>query len=226
MRFTPHMKPISSFHLGSRPIVCLLGLLLLFSTSCGQADNSSLKVAQSAIDPKYQDQVFWIKAEGTPSQLNEWTYYFYDPTASSKTRLVKVVNGRIDRAQVVEFRSPASESLVFDPHLNKVSAEQALQKTSVYAAGKQIKYDSVKMQLRRPSSGAPPVWTVSLYQGTRFAGTVRLNDMDGTVASYQTAPASSASNTASGFANDVESTFRGVGADLEEFFTGERTVDK
>lgn len=210
------------------PLSQLLTALFLFlCISCTQADNSNYKTAQSAIDPKYQDQVFWIKAAGTPDQLNDWTYYFYDPNAPSRARLVRVLNGRIDRVQAADFKSPASDTLVFNPSLNKVSADQALRKARVYATDKQITYNNVKMQLRRPSSGAAPVWNIELYQDSRFAGTVRLNDSDGTVVNYQpTRPVSSASGTANSFAHDVESTFRGVGADLEEFFTGERTVDK
>lgn len=218
------MKTISPSTPFSRLGQYLTAMLLFFSSSCTQAQNDSYKLAQSAIDPKYQNQVFWIKATGSPAQLNEWTYYFYDPTIHSKARLVKIVNGRVDRVQPAEFKSTANESLVFDPTLNKVSAEQALLKTKAYSNEKQIQYDTVKMQLRRPSSGAAPVWRIELYQGSRYAGTVRLNESDGSVVNYQ--PTQPKTSGVDGFARDVESTFRGVGADLEEFFTGERTVDK
>lgn len=221
------MKSTRSLNLSSCWGQCLTVVLLFLCTSCSQAQNNSYKLAQSTIDPKYQDQVFWIKASGAPDQITEWSYYFYDPSTSSKARLVKIVAGRIDRVQPVEFNNTPNESLVFDPKLNKVSAELALQKARAYANDKQIKYDAVKMQLRRPSSGAAPVWHVGLYQGSRFAGTALLNDSDGSVVSYQPTPSdSSGSSSVGGFAHDVESTFRGIGGDLQEFFTGERTVDK
>jgi hypothetical protein len=34
------------------------------------------------------------------------------------------------------------------------------------------------------------------------------------------------SDNSGGFGNDVKRTFLGIGGDLQEFFTGQRTVDK
>ena len=45
-------------------------------------------------------------------------------------------------------------------------------------------------------------------------------------ASRSAAQKKSSSSDSGGFGDDVKSTFLGIGGDLQEFFTGERTVDK
>lgn len=197
---------------------------LLFLTSCGSGQTTSYKLAQSAVPTKYQDQVFWVKASGTPDKLNRWSYYFYDPSTVHKARIVTVVDGQIQSNQPADFKTSASETLVFDPALNKVSADQALNRAKAYASDKQLKFSTVKMELRRPSSGQPPAWRISLYMDERFSGTLYLNDTDGAVVNYRSNQPKETGGE--GFANDVKNTFLGIGGDLEEFFTGERTVDQ
>jgi hypothetical protein len=200
--------------------------VLLPLTSCLRSDDSSLALARTAVAEPYRDQVFWIKASGTPEKLTTWTYYFYDPTAPGKARLVRIVDGRVDRVQPAEFKITPQETLVFDPKAARVSEAAALAAIRAHAAKAQITCDQVRLQLRRPSAGTPPAWRAELYQGDRFAGTVYLSETDATVVRYDPSKPASAQTGAEKFAKDVETTFKGIGGDLEEFFTGERTVDK
>jgi hypothetical protein len=181
-------------------------------------------VAQSAIDAKYRDQVFWIKGTGTPDGFTATTYYFYDPAAAGKAKMVRVVDGKIDKAGPAEFKIAPKESLVFDPK-SAPDGGAALAAARKHAENAKITYDNVKAELRRSASGEPPAWRVSLYQGGRFAGTVYLKP-DNTVLKYEASPPASTAAGADKFFKDVEGTFKGIGGDLEEFFTGERTVDR
>ena len=57
----------------------------------------------------------------------------------------------------------------------------------------------------------------------RFKGRMELTDID---APHTYTIVFEGQGGAAGFGNDVKNTFLGVGGDLQQFFTGERTVDK
>ncbi len=198
--------------------------MALILVSCLKAQDPSFKIAQTLIDPAFQNKVFWVKASGSPEKMVEWTYYFYDPSTSNNARLVKVVDGKVDRFQPGDFKSKVTESLTFDPTANKVSAEQALLQVRTFAQQKQLNYDSVKMQLRRFSTNVSPTWQAELYQNSGFVARMHLNDVDGTVVTYRTTR--EGAEQVNGFFKDVEKTFLNIGGELEEFFTGERSVDQ
>jgi hypothetical protein len=77
-------------------------------------------------------------------------------------------------------------------------------------------------------------WRVQLMDGPTNRGFVFVNTADGTFAMYAppgSVPAGSGTGggvigDANRAANDVKDTFLGIGGDLQEFFTGERTVDQ
>jgi hypothetical protein len=101
-----------------------------------------------------------------------------------------------------------------------------------YAAKHVIAYDSVRVLLRQTSVNKPFRWRVELLDSGKSKGYVYVNALDDTVA-YYAGPSSekrsssgSSDDSVEGFANDVKNTFLGIGGDLEEFFTGQRTVDK
>jgi hypothetical protein len=73
---------------------------------------------------------------------------------------------------------------------------------------------------------------VGLVHDGKKLGYVMVNALDDTVADYtppttdKNGSASSSDDDSKGFFNKVQKTFLGIGGDLQEFFTGERTVDK
>ena len=103
-------------------------------------------------------------------------------------------------------------------------------------------YDSVRALLKQTSVNRPFRWRIELMSENRSRGYVYINALDSSVASYS--PAGSAETTTTStttttsrqhhdadddtgdFGNHVKRTFLGIGGDLQEFFTGERTVDK
>ena len=211
--------PFPALLVGSGLIILLIGGLILSNVF---GTTSAFDTAGSVIDSKYKSQVLWVKGSGTATAITQWTYYFYDPTSSSSVRTVRVVNGKIDSVQPGEFKSKPTESLVFNPAKTAVSTETALSRTRAYAEQNHITYDAVKVQLRRNTVGEAPAWRVMMFHGDEYKGTLYLKETDGSVVSYQ--PRKSGSGN--GFFNDVKDTFLGIGGDLENFFTGERTVDQ
>lgn len=204
------------------PSLAVMGLLL--SPAATLHADTPYATAQSVIDAKHRSEVFWIKGIGTPEKITTWTYYFYDPSVAGKTRMVTVVDGKIDRVQPGEFKTAPTEALFFDPK-STATGDAALAAVKTHAEKAKITCDKVKLQLRRNATGEPPAWRAELYQGDRFAGTVYLKE-NGSVARYDPDKPAAQPASADKFFKDVETTFKGIGGDLEQFFTGERTVDQ
>ena len=207
----------------SSQLFLILTLFLLFIGN-NFAGEDSFKLAQSVMDPAYQNKLVWIKVSGPVEKVNDRIYYFFDPSTPNNIKVVGILNGRINKVQPGEFKGKASESYIFNPELNKVNESIALQKVADYAKKNQIDYDRVAMELRRFSTNISPTWKAVIYRGSKKVALLGLNDIDGEVVSTENPKESSSG--AKGFFQDVEKTFKGIGGDLEEFFTNERTVDQ
>jgi hypothetical protein len=126
-----------------------------------------------------------------------------------------------------------TDSLTFKPSF--ITDEgPALAAAQDYAAQHAIAYDHVRTLLRLTTSNEGLLWRVQLMNGPKSKGFVFVNAADGSFALY--APPGTTNGTASGTggvvgdvkqgANDVKDTFLHIGGDLQEFFTGDRTVDQ
>jgi len=220
-----------------RIVLAALGLcalafvgILLFAPRAAWGQSSSVtKQAQSLIDPKYQGEVLFVRGKGTPTTITHWTYFFYDPTAPNSFREVKITDGKVESFQPANFSRTAVSTLVFDPAATPVSVDAALATARDYAAKNQISYNETRVLLRRPASGQAPAWRVQLLQDGRSRGVVFTDSPGAAYVKYDaasTAGSDGGPHTAAEFGDDVKNTFLGIGGDLEEFFTGKRTVDQ
>lgn len=216
------------FH--AAPLV--IGFLLAFATLAAleQAWAQSPSVtqqAQSLIDTRYRGEVLFVRGKGTPSSVTSWTYFFYDPTAPNNFREVRIVDGKVDLFQPADLHRSAVSDLVFDPALNPVPVESALKAAQDYAAKNQVTYNQTRALLRRPAAGQPPAWRIELLQDGRSRGVVTTDSPGGAFVKYDAAgTGGDGPHTAAEFGDDVKDTFLGIGGDLEQFFTGKRTVDR
>jgi hypothetical protein len=191
--------------------------------------NDAFQIARQAVSPDVQNQVVSLYGIGTPSTIQKWYIIFFDPTVASRGRVVLVENGQITKTYPANGGTVYSGALTFDP--SRITSETpALAAAQDYAARHAIAYDSVRALLRQTKADKPFRWRIELLDVGQSKGYVFINAIDDTVAYYK-APSGSggssdADQTVAGFANDVKNTFLGVGGDLQEFFTGERTVDK
>lgn len=210
----------------------VFGLLLACGamTALEQAWGQSPSVtqqAQSLIDARYRGEVLFVRGKGTPGAVTNWTYFFYDPTAPNNFREVRIVDGKVDLFQPADLHRSAVSDLVFDPALNPVPVEAALKTARDYAAKNQITYDQTRVLLRRPAAGQPPAWRVELLQDGHARGVVATDSPGASFVRYDAAGTSGdGPHTAAEFGDDVKNTFLGIGGDLEQFFTGKRTVDQ
>jgi hypothetical protein len=151
----------------------------------------------------------------------------------SHGRAVKVENGQITKAYEAKGGVTYSKILTF-PRTRVTGEGAALADAQNYAAQHAIAYDGVRALLRLTADKQTLRWRVELMDGTVNKGFVFTNASDGTFAMYAP-PGSAPSGSGTGggvvgdakqFGNDVKHTFLGIGGDLQEFFTGERTVDQ
>lgn len=224
------MKPLW-IAVGCGVVMMVFAAWSLFSTSYGDAYS---KAKEFAAD-QHRSQVLSVMGVGTPTEINTWYFHFYDPNSASKAKLVTVRDGKIDQVRPTEGRR-YDESMSFDPAKTSVSFEDALRTAAVYAEKNQLDYNQTRVYQSRASAGVGPSWRVEMLKDGISKGYVITNPSDGSFTSYQASTPSAVKRDREGsgsgqsgaeeFANDVERTFKEIGGDLEEFFTGERTVDR
>jgi hypothetical protein len=194
--------------------------------------NDAFLVARAAVKPEIQTKVVSVYGIGSASTIDKWYIIFYDPSVATHGRAVLVENNQITRTYAANGGATYSSSLTFDP--SRITSEgPALAAAQGYAAKHHIKYDTVHALLKETALKKPFRWRVELFNGGKSRGYVYVSALDDTVASYSSPSAggtakhkASSDDDDQGFGNDVKNTFLGIGGDLEEFFTGERTVDK
>jgi hypothetical protein len=192
--------------------------------------NQAFQIARTAMKPEMQTKVVSLYGLGTPSQIQKWYIIFYDPSVPSHGRAMLVENNKITKTYPANGGAVYSAELTFDP--SRITSEgPALSAAQGYAAKHNIAYNSVSVLLKQSSLNKPFRWKVGLEQDGKKEGFVMVNALDDTVAAYEPPTSGKSSSGSSdagskGFGNDVKNTFLGIGGDLQEFFTGERTVDK
>jgi hypothetical protein len=219
-------------------------LVALFMPLVGRADsvNQAFQIARGAVSPEIQTKVVSIYGTGSPDAIQKWYIIFYDASVPSHGRAVLVVDNQIAKTYAANGGATYRADLTFDP--SRLTSEgPALTAAQGYAARHDISYDSVRALLKQTSLDRPFRWRIELMNSGQSRGYVYVNALDSTVAAYArpeageqtTSTTSTYNNTthggnveddARGFGNDVKHTFLGIGGDLQEFFTGERTVDK
>jgi hypothetical protein len=219
----------------------LLGLatvcaLALFSSPARAQDTSTVsqafQIARAAVSPATQNKVVSVYGLGTPDAIHKWYIIFYDPSVPSHGRAVLVENGAIVKTYDAQGGTTYSMRLSFDPA--RITGEQpALNAAQDYATRHNIAYNGVRALLKETSVNKPFRWRIELMDSGTGRGYVMVNAVDDTVAAYVPPHHSgsgggtgSVSQDAQDFGHDVQNTFLGIGGDLEEFFTGERTVDR
>lgn len=201
-----------------------------FSSSASQA----VDLAQQSVDASVRDHLVSVYGTGTPTAINRWWVIFYDPSVTSHGRAVKIENGQVTKTYEAQGGVVYQQDLTFKrDHVTGENA--ALENARNYATQQNITYDSVRALLRRNSTEGQLRWRVELMNAGNNKGFVFTNSANGSFAMYSPAgstPTATKSSTgglvgdAKQLGNDVKHTFLGIGGDLQEFFTGERTVDQ
>jgi len=204
------------------------------ATTTVSTANDAFNIAKGGVDSSLRDRIVSLYGVGTPAAIQTWWVIFYDPSVPSHGRVVKVDNGQITRTYEAKGGVVYSDALTFAS--SQLTGEgPALAAAQNYAAQNTLAYDNVRALLRVTAQNQAFRWRVQLLDSSASKGFVFVNASDGTFASYSP-PGSIPSKGGTGTGgvasdvrragNDVKDTFLGIGGDLQEFFTGERTVDQ
>lgn len=204
------------------------------TTTAASSASDAVRIAKDGVDPSLRDHVVSVYGVGTPVAIQTWWVIFYDGSVSSHGRAVKVENGAITKTYEAKSGVVYDTQLTFAP--SQVTGEgPALAAAQNYAAQHAIVYDNVRVLLRNTTTNQAFRWRVELLNGASNKGFVFAGATDGSFAMYAP-PGSEPTHTSAATggvagdvqhaANQVKSTFLGIGGDLQEFFTGERTVDQ
>jgi hypothetical protein len=222
-------------------LAAALGAAMLLA-GAARADTSSVNqafaVARASVSPEMQTRVVSVYGIGTPDSIQKWYVIFYDPSVPSHGHAVLVENGQITKSYEAQGGTTYSSRLTFDP--SRITAEQpALNAAQNYASKHNLAYNNVRALLKQTSLEKPLRWRIELMNSGTSEGFVLVNTTDDSVAAYvphdETTHHHASSGGGSdggvagqleGFGNNVKDTFLGIGGDLQEFFTGERTVDR
>ena len=157
-------------------------------------------------------------------------HHFLRPAVPTHGRAVLVQGGQIIKSYDANGGKTYLATLTFDP--SRITSEgPALSAAQGYAAKHGITYDSVTALLHQTGVNKPFRWKIELLDTGKSKGFVYVNALDDTVAAYSSPAASKGAasdspKTRGGFRQRGQDDFLGIGGDLQEFFTGERTVDK
>jgi hypothetical protein len=227
------MKFLVTF-LGCAALLLLPSVSVLAAPASGMSAQQAIGVAASGVDPSLSSRVVSVYGVGSPAGIDTWWVIYYDPSVDSHGRAVKVANGQVVRAYPAQGGVVYADSRTFAPG-DVRGIGKALSTAEDYAARHSIGYNQVRALLRVTSPGDPIRWRIQLMSDDRNKGFVFVDAATGTFASYMHSSSHHVSSSTGGDSveahaeaagNDIKDTFLGVGGDLQQFFTGERTVDR
>ena len=216
--------------------VLTVGLLLVPAAQAapppGMSAQQALNVAKDGVDPSLRARIVSVYGTGTPVGIGTWWVIFYDPSVDSHGRAVRVENGQIVRTYEAKGGVVYGGELTFPPS-GVHGIGRALTAAQDYAAQHALAYDQVRALLRMSNDGGPLRWRIQLLDDGASRGFVFVDAASGTFAMYAPPGSHHASGggdsveaSANAAGRDIKNTFLGIGGDLQQFFTGERTVDQ
>jgi hypothetical protein len=213
-------------------------LLLIFNLSLSQAADKPLtafevlKHAEKQLGEKYSKKLVSMESQNAKLRPRYWWIRFYDDTVWLKVRAVQMIGPEMIRNIIPgnPFDGGNAEHLI-DPDQLKYDSERCIAFIEKAAAQNQIPLHALNAKLEKPHPGeSNPIWTfdwldetdVSLGKISISATTGKVTEIIGLKIKDPRFQGVSKKTLSQG----VGDTFMGIGADLEEFFTGKRSVDK
>lgn len=172
-----------------------------------------------------------------------WKIQLRDPNYKSSRRLLELMQGKIVSDEAGTLEALRNTSLVeLEAQELRESAGSLRKRAHAMAQAAGIEPKTYRFVLFHPEEKKAARWYLYAFDGQgKTLGRAALNARTGEVLAstwgieaVRTAEGgddNSRSNSDTGaefvkFGRDVERTFKGIGADLEKFFTGKRTIDK
>jgi len=168
--------------------------------------------------------------EGPAGQ--SWDFQVLDTNYKTDRRIVQWSGGKISADRSGRLKAFDRGNLIPLGSTNLTLSVAAVRtKTHQLLTDAGRKAQTIEYALSRKEGQEQPQWAVTCLKedGSRLA-VMSFNADKSQLLEVDLEPGNpklkAAEKGAKSFGKDVERTFKGVGADLEEFFTGKRTVDK
>lgn len=225
-------------------------LALLTAPLFGQNDRATVRdvvdgVATKLLLTDKGTRVLGVQVDESLDQ-QVWHIQFHDPKYKSDRRLVGFSDGNVTSDEAKTHESFKNASLVALDAVEMTESAATL-RSRAHTAAKTAGVDpkSFRYILYHPEERTAARWYLHAFDAkTNMVGRIVLNARtaevlattwgEEAIKSAQVSPRKSARKSRKGdpesgfeeFGRDVERTFKGIGADLEEFFTGKRTIDR
>ena len=211
----------------------VMGLLLATGArAASMSAQQAVDVAKDGVDPSLRGQIVSVYGTGSPAGIATWWVMFYDPSAASHGRAVRVEDDHIVRTYEANGGVVYGGELTFAPG-DVHGAGKALAAAQDYAGQHALAYNQVRALLRVSADKGPLRWRIQLLDDGKSRGFVFVDEGSGTFAMYAPPNAhhhasggDSVEASANAAGTDIKNTFLGIGGDLQQFFTGDRTVDQ
>lgn len=223
----------------------LFGLLFLPLAAFGRdTAYQALRTVGAERDQALLSRVIEVKGRDGQPQPENWVVVLDDPLARGGVREIEVANKHIvsERTPVKAYSGSSAGSAMNFQKLN-LDSQGAFVIAEEQAKKAKISFDAVDYLLRRDEANGAPVWTLQLLDPRlhRVASITLAADTGAVLASDFAPPAQqtriasapeedsdthSVRDGAKNLGHKINRTFHRVGASMEEFFTGKRTIDR
>lgn len=219
-------------------LALLFALILPFAAVGKESAYQALRVVSTERSPELLKNVIEVKGRNGSPQPTVWTVLINDPLARGGVREIEVSKGHIisERTPVKTYSGQADGNSLDFQKLN-LDSEGVFFVIEGEARVAKVQFYTVDYLLRSGEAGSAPVWVVQLLDDQQHSvGSVTVAADTGLVITKTLGGKTSAKGSwAAGgglkgrlvrFGDTMGRTFRKVGGDVEEFFTGDRTVDQ
>ena len=218
----------------------ILALLLLPLAAFGKdTAYKALRAIGAERNPALLNRVIELKGRSGDPQPELWTIILDDQLARGGVREIEVANGRVvsERTPVKSYSGSALGITMNFQKLN-LDSEGAFAIAEAEAKAAKLGFDSVDYLLRCDDANSAPTWVLQLLDPQQQnLGSITIAADTGAVLakdlganrenSDQFSETDNADNWGfSKFKHGVKRTFRRAGGDLQQFFTGRRTIDR
>jgi len=158
-----------------------------------------------------------------------WELQYQDSNFKGDRRAITFFAGKIDSDKARTLKSvPASSEPLSQQDLQSSLAPLRAKANSLAAEAKVTPSTIRYVLCHRPNTAA--TWRILIFDNKqKYLGRLEVDAATDTLISSvwgkDLSTSAEARSDFEQFGNDVESTFKGIGGDLEQFFTGKRTID-
>ncbi|MDZ4815297.1 MAG: hypothetical protein SGI71_03415 [Verrucomicrobiota bacterium] len=195
----------------------------------GATAYDAIHTAQKNVRPDLVNHVIEVRGSNGNPNPRKWEVVFFDPKISGKKLVIEVNNN-----QMTKERRPSD--LLKDLSVNNVIEVNRLKVDSdgAFKIAQKVAQEENKLMIARahyvlrklePKKGSSAAWFIKVYDSQGHdLGELVISAYTGKI--LRTKKLYHDGERAKNFGEKVEETFLGIGGELEETFTGKRTVDK